>query len=230
MTIDATYIDQIVQNVMREMRSRTTVAAASAPVANANLAVTSNSTSLQIAARVVSEDILVAAKAAGRSIALQPGAIVTPSGRDFIRKHNVTITGSSPAKTSVATTGSFIAVGAIPTCQSAASAAGWKVIAAGSEFEAAEVARKTLTAGLVVSCGGEPSVVACLLNRSAEVRAAVITKATNLLTLTTVMSPHVVCLDASGWSFGDILKLLRSLAVVSHAPATWNELPAGGMR
>jgi hypothetical protein len=73
-------------------------------------------------------------------------------------------------------------------------------------------------------------VVACLLNRSAEIRAAVITKATNLLTLTTVMSPHVVCLDASGWSFGDILKLLRSLAVVSHAPATWNELPAGGMR
>jgi hypothetical protein len=230
MTIDATYIDQIVQNVMREMNSRTAVAAPSAQVANVNVATTSSSAPLQIAARVVSEAILDAAKAAGRSISLQSGAIVTPSGRDFIRRHNVTIAGSPAAKTTVATTGSFIAVGSLPTCQSAASAAGWKVIAAGSEFEAAEIARKTLKSGLVISCGGEPSVVACLLNRSSEVRAAVITKATNLLTLTTVMSPHVVCLDASGWSFGDILKLLRSLAVVSQTPTTWNELPAGGMR
>jgi len=230
MTIDATYIDQIVQNVMREMNSRAAVAAASVQVANANGATTSESAPLQIAARVVSEDILVAAKAAGRSISLQAGAIVTPSGRDFIRKHNVTISGTSAAKPSVATTGSFIAVGTLPTCQSAASAAGWKVMAAGSEFEAAEVARKALRSGLVVSCGGEPSVVACLLNRTPEVRAAVISKATNLLTLTTVMSPHVVCLDASGWSFGEILKLLRSLSVVSHAPVTWKELPAGGVQ
>jgi hypothetical protein len=150
MTIDATYIDQIVQNVMREMKSRTTVEAASAQVAKTNATRGGALAPLQIAARVVSEDILVAAKAAGRSIALQPGAIVTPSGRDFIRKHNVTIAGSSAARTTVSTTGNFIAVGAVPMCQSAASAAGWQVIAAGSEFEAADVARKTLKSGLVV--------------------------------------------------------------------------------
>ena len=94
MTVDAAYIDQIVQNVMREMKSRVTVpAVASAPMATSQTkpaTATEASTSLTIAAKVVSEDILVAARAAGRMIVLQAGAIITPSGKDYIRKNGVT--------------------------------------------------------------------------------------------------------------------------------------------
>ena len=227
MTIDAAYIDQIVQNVMREMKSRVTVpAAVSAPVTTSHakpVTATEPSTALTIAAKVVSEDILVAARAAGKTIVLQAGAIITPSGKDYIRKNGVTVTGSALNKPATVSTGSFIVVGNNATCQSAASATGWKILAVSNELDAALAASQTLKNGITVTCGGEPSIVACLLNRNADVRAAVITKATNLLVLTTVMSPQVVCLDSSGWSFGDILKLLRSLSAANR-PQGWKEI------
>lgn len=227
MTVDAAYIDQIVQNVMREMKSRVTVpAVASAPMATSQTkpaTATEASTSLTIAAKVVSEDILVAARAAGRMIVLQAGAIITPSGKDYIRKNGVTVAGSALNKPATVSTGSFIVVGNHATCQSAASTAGWKTSAVSNEHDAALAASQSLKNGITVTCGGEPSVVACLLNRSPDVRAAVITKATNLITLTTVMSPQVVCLDSIGWSFGDILKLLRSLSAANR-PQGWKEI------
>ena len=227
MTIDAAYIDQIVQNVMREMKSRVTVpAAVSAPVTTSHakpVTATEPSTALTIAAKVVSEDILVAARAAGKTIVLQAGAIITPSGKDYIRKNGVTVAGSALNKPATVSTGSFIVVGNNATCQSAASATGWKTLAVSNELDAALAASQTLKNGITVTCGGEPSIVACLLNRNADVRAAVITKATNLLVLTTVMSPQVVCLDSSGWSFGDILKLLRSLSAANR-PQGWKEI------
>ncbi len=227
MNFDAAYIDQIVQNVMREMKSRVTVAAvASVPMATSQtkaVTATEAPTSLTIAAKVVSEDILVAARAAGRTIVLQAGAIVTPSGKDYIRKNDITVAGSALNKPVTVSTGTFIVIGSNSTCQSAASATGWKTSAVSNEHDAALAASQSLKNGITVTCGGEPSVVACLLNRNPDVRAAVITKATNLLTLTTVMSPQVICLDSSGWSFGDILKLLRSLSAANR-PQGWKEI------
>ncbi len=265
MTIDAAYIDQIVQNVMREMKSRVTVpAVASAPTNSGGSScgrspdratpsdrrspadgetfgqsvlrgqetraeqpkpatATEAPTALTIAAKVISEDILIAARAAGRTIVVQAGAIITPSGKDYIRKNGVTVAGSALNKPATVSTGSFIVVGNNATCQSAASTAGWKTSAVSNEHDAALTASLSLKNGITVTCGGEPSVVACLLNRNPDVRAAVITKATNLITLTTVMSPQVVCLDSSGWSFGDILKLLRSLSAANR-PQGWKEI------
>lgn len=227
MTVDAAYIDQIVQNVMREMKSRVTVpAVVSAPTASSQskpVTVTEATTALTIAAKVISEDILLAAQAAGRTIVLQAGAIITPSGKDYIRKNGVTVAGSALNKPATVSTGSFIVVGNNATCQSAASTAGWKTLAVSNEHDAALAASQSLKNGIIVTCGGEPSIVACLLNRNPDVRAAVITKATNLITLTTVMSPQVVCLDSSGWSFGDVLKLLRSLSAANR-PQGWKEI------
>ena len=230
MTISAQFIDQIVQSVMREMQTRVpTVDAAAAPVVTTRIADTKTDT-LQIGSRVVSENVLMTANAAGRAISLQPGAVMTPSGREFIRKNNVRMTSPVGGKKSEATTGMYIAVGHNNAIHSAASAAGWKTITASTEFDAANAAVKNMDAGIVACCGGEPSIVACLLNRNSAVRAAVITRATNLVTLITVMSPQVVCLDSSGWSFGDILRLLRSLAASTGKPPHWNEILAGSAR
>ncbi len=227
MTIDPLYIDQIVQNVMREMKLRTTLADAgvsavkpaevkAAPLTGAGDA------AVQILAKVITEDVLISAGAAGKTVSITSGAIVTPSGRDFIKKNGVRVSSAISKPTGVSS-GALILIGTSPVIQSAATSAGWAASAAGSEVEAASAAASKLSSSLVATCGGEPSVVACLLNRKPEVRAAVITKSTNLMTLTTVMSPHVVCLDSSGWSFGDILKLLRSLSAASR-PRGWNEI------
>jgi len=227
MTIDPLYIDQIVQNVMREMKLRTTlvdagVSAVKPAEVKAAPLTGGGDSSVQILAKVISEDVLISAGAAGKTVSITSGAIVTPSGRDFIKKNGVRVSSviSKPAGVS---SGALIVIGTSPVIQSAATSAGWSASTAGSEVEAASAAASKLSTSLVVTCGGESSVVACLLNRKPEVRAAVITKSTNLMTLTTVMSPHVVCLDSSGWSFGDILKLLRSLSAASR-PRGWNEI------
>mgnify|MGYP003559101106 FL=1 len=91
MTISAEYKDQIVQNVMREMQTRTT---SNAPVALRNAVVEKSPTdrTITINNRVVSENVLQTANAAGRTISLQPGTVITPSGRDFIRKNGVRLT------------------------------------------------------------------------------------------------------------------------------------------
>ena len=150
MIIDAAYIDQIVQNVMREMKPRVTVpAAVSAPVTTSHakpVTATEPSTALTIAAKVVSEDILVAARAAGKTIVLQAGAIITPSGKDYIRKNGVTVAGSALNKPATVSTGSFIVVGNNATCQSAASATGWKTLAVSNELDAALAASVFLRA------------------------------------------------------------------------------------
>lgn len=231
MTINAQFIDQIVKNVMREMQTRvSTVDTAQSDVrqspvtqvADSKGSATAAVAPMSLSARVISEDVLVAANAAGQTISLQPGAILTPSGRDFIRKNGIRLATQANLSERLVATGTFIAVGASTGAMTAASAAGWKTLTAATEFEAASLASAQMADGFVACCGGEPSIVACLLNRNPAIRAAVVTQATNLLTLTTVMSPQVVCLDSSGWSFGEILRLLRTFA-----GAEWKKDPAG---
>lgn len=224
MTISAEFIDQIVQNVMREMQSR--VATVDAP-ARMRSEPTATLETLQIGSRVVSEDVLAKANAAGRAISLSSGAVITPSGRDYIRKNGIRLASDVVGgKSGKPVGGTFIVIGNDATT-SAASAAGWKLLTAKSEFDAAAMTAEKLTTGLVASFGGEPSVVACLLNRNPTVRAAVVTRTTNLATLTTVLNPQVVCLDSACWSFAELLRLLRGLSLSAAIPKNWKELTGG---
>mgnify|MGYP003381911466 CR=1 FL=1 len=231
MTISAEFIDQIVQNVMREMQTRVPMPDAAAPLVTNQPTTAKQPTTLetlQIGSRVISENVLITANAAGRAISLAPGAVITPSGRDYIRKNGVRMTSDVGGKTSSIASGTFIVIGDSST-STAASAAGWNTVKATTEFEAATLAAEKLSKGLVTSFGGEPSVVACLLNRNPAVRAAVVTRTTNLITLSTVMNPQIVCLDSTGWSFAELLRLLRGLTLSSMVPKHWKEL-AGGNR
>jgi len=225
MTINAEFIDQIVNSVMREMQIPST---SNAPVAQRDLVVEKSPTdrTISINNRVVSENVLKVANAAGRTILLQPGTVITPSGRDFIRKNGVRLTSIVAGTSSVVAGGTFITVGD-GTTSSAATAAGWKTLTAPSENAAAGLASETLATGMVASFGGEPSVVACLLNRNPAVRAAVVTRTTDFSKLTSVMNPQVICLDSLGWSFAELLRLLRGISMSSMVPKHWQELTGG---
>jgi len=227
MTISAEFISQIVQNVMREMQSRMSTADVAAPI---ELTPVKDSDTLTIGTPVISEGTLLEAGAAGRTISLLPGAVMTPSGRDYIRRNNVRVSSQISKAIESATAGTFIAVGVNTNLRTAASAAGWTTLTAATEFAAAALAADNLRSGMVTCCGGEPSVVACLLNRNSAIRAAVVTRTTNLATLTSVMNPQVVCLESSGWSFGELRRLLRGLATTGTAPRDWKEISAGGTR
>jgi len=230
MTINAEFIDQIVKNVMREMQSRVSPVDG-APKVNKQPSVSAAvHTMLAVNGLVISESVLAGANAAGRTIALQSGAIVTPSGRDFIRKNSITLSTQIAGTGTTSAGGTMITIGSMSSLTTAASAAGWKTQAASTEAEAASMAAAKIADGAVTCFGGEPSVVACLLNRNSSVRAAVVSRATNFESLMTMMNPHVICLDSGSWSFGELLRLLKGFMVPSGAPKSWSELNPGGGR
>ena len=220
-------IEAITASVLRELASRGVAVAASSsangkPQASASQVVASG---LSLGDKVVTEDALVAIGAAGQTVSLPMGAIITPSGHDYIRRNGVTVNnGIRTSATAESASGLLIMIGNSTTAVSAASTAKWQVVEAGCEFDAAGTATQKQQSRIVCT-GGEPSVTACLVNRSADIRAAVVTQNTDIKLLTTVMNPQVLCLDSSGWSFAALLRLFRTLTNVSStAPAGWKEL------
>ena len=211
-------VDLITQAVLQELRSRGAATAVVPPSEPALPAA--------ITQKVVTEDTLAAASAAGRTISVPAGAVITPSGHDYIRRNQVTIaTGSASVRQQKS--GTVIVVGDCSAAVSAAQTAEWASLSAGCEFDAAiQTMRKSN--GPVVCCGGEPSIIACLLNRDTSRRTAILTQQTDLRQLQQLMNPDVICLDSRGWTFAELLRLLRQLTNSdSTAPETWNEISGG---
>ncbi|MBL8808765.1 MAG: hypothetical protein JNM43_01200 [Planctomycetaceae bacterium] len=234
MSFDAAYIDQIVQSVLSEIRSQNTsggVASVAAPKATAVAAAPQpvNAAPLVIRERVISESVLVTAQAAGRTVSLLQGAVITPSGRDYIRKNRVTLS-SGVGSAAVSVTGLVISLRAAATVSAAASATGWKTASTESVFAAAGTVIREFQTQPVVCIGDDSSVVACLVNRDTRVRAAVIGRPELVTTLTSVMNPNVWCIDGAGWSFADYQRLLRSVGRNAEKPTGWEEIAAGGPR
>ena len=226
MTYTSQQIEAITQSVLRELNSRGVAVGGGRslngkPQAATNGARCDDASGLPLNEKVITEESLIAAAAAGRTISIPTGAIITPSGHDYIRRNGVTISNSSSSKTAE-TTGTVIVVGECSAATSAAATAGWKAVKAGCERDAASKARKS-TGGPIVCCGGVASVTACLLNRDSGIRAAVVNTNSDIQNLTAAMQPNVLCLE-SAWAFSQLLKLLRGFSDSNAAPAEWKEL------
>ncbi|MEQ9410529.1 MAG: hypothetical protein RIK87_22530 [Fuerstiella sp.] len=243
MNFSSEQIERITQSVLRELVSRGVVVAAPRPAESRTSSVrppqgsgqpgqpdrTEQKTQngVRLNAQVITEELLAGVQAAGRTISLSPGAIITPSGHDFIRRHGVTVSRNGTAA-ATPTTGVLFVVGECESAISAATTAGWVVKRTGCEFDAARQAMSLNGTKPAVCCGGEASVTACLLNRNVSVRAAVVTPTTNVERLVRHMNPQIVCLNAGGWSFVDMTRLLRQLAVATTAtPQGWREFAGG---
>ena len=234
MTLSAAKIDEIVRNVLRELEARR-AAPVTAPVVSAAVKSAEKSDSAEaspavvIRGRVISEAVLAASGAAGKTVSLMRGAILTPSGRDYIRKYSVRLSSLLPQPEG-SVSGLVLIAGKSPTAQSAAQAAGWKVAPVDEGFAAVTAARAAVAAQRVICVTEDPSIVACLLNRDSAVRAAVVTGQKGLDKLIRTMHPNVVCLASEGWSFNDLTRLLRLRSSVNGPAESWKEIVPGGTR
>ena len=228
MNLNSQQIEMITQGVLQELRSRGVIVSASAaadPVLDTAVA---EEACAVPAGQVITEDCLVRLSAAGRTLAVPSSAVITPSGRDYIRKHRILVKRGTAA--SVSATGVLFTIGDCPSAASAAGVAGWQIEAAECEWDAARLTLAELQRDRrVVCCGGQPAVVSCLLNRDQACRAAVITPGTARRNLVELMNPQVWCLAPEGWSFAELLNLLRATGQTStETPTGWYE--AGGRR
>lgn len=238
MTFSRQQIEAITQGVLRELSSRGIPLAAQPAASSSQLTPpvsgpADNSTTqtlthaeqksgpIEFHNKVITEAALITAGAAGKTIVIPPTAIITPSGRDYIRHNSIVITSSVSPRQS--TEGGLVVItGSAASAISAAGAAKWKTLTAGCERDAVRRIRQQSNQR-IVCCGGEASAIACLLNRDVSIRAAVVTHTTDLENLIAMMNPQVFCLD-SAWSFAALLKLLRTLQQGgSDTPAEWKE-------
>ena len=231
MNFSSEIIERIVQNVLRELSSRESTLSTDALRLPLNGRPDgSESDTVQISEKVITEETLTAAAAAGRIISIIPQAVITPSGRDYIRRHEVQVTSSLVKSDTATSRGMLLNVGGASSTESVAAAAGWQVADAANEHQTVGLAVFHADHGRVVCCGGEPSLVACLLNRNATIRAAVASRDTNLRLMQNLMQPQVICIESSGWSFWELLRLLNSLPPISSSekPSAWSEVQSGG--
>lgn len=225
MTYTKTQIEAITASVLRELASRGVAVAASSSNSKPKASVSNDVASgLPLNDKVVTEEALVAAGAAGKTVSIAAGAIITPSGHDYIRRNGVVVSSHIGSSIATSTGGILIAIGHSSSAISAAATAKWELVSAGCEFDAASKATQQNSRPIVCT-GGEQSITACLINRKADLRAAVVTQNTDIKHLTSVMNPQVLCLDSSAWPFAAMLRLFRTLSAVSSTtPADWKEL------
>ncbi|MCR9202364.1 MAG: hypothetical protein NXI04_27295 [Planctomycetaceae bacterium] len=233
MNFSTQQIEAIVQRVIGQLMTRgVDVRQGRAPANHApaggrslhgDTAMAASDTALLISGKVVTEECLATANAAGRAVRLQTGAIVTPSGHDFIRRNSVIVAGFSQSDQVAATTGRVIAA-SCHAAVSAAATAGWMLDQVGCEREAARIAHAHPTQR-TVCCVDVPSITACLLNRRANTRAAVLEPTAATEQLLTQMNPQVLVLESSRWSFTALLRLLKQLSRFGlNTPDGWEEV------
>jgi hypothetical protein len=211
-------IDEVVRNVMRELKLSPTPATTSSTVIHA-------ASSVELSQRVITEDVLAGQIAPGATVVVPTGAVLTPSGRDYIRRHRIVISSVSSVTANGSSSGLVLVVGDMKSISSAAKSAGWAIDSAAGNFDAANLVAQKTADQRTVCCSDQPSVIACMVNRNTQRRAAVVNSETCLPGLLNDMNPDTVCLSVKGWSFMELLRMLKKLSGNGGAlPAGWKEL------
>ncbi|MFZ9088816.1 MAG: hypothetical protein ACO3FE_01885 [Planctomycetaceae bacterium] len=229
MSLAPQQIERIVREVLAEIQGQRSLSARASAAAgtSAQHAPSAGSSPLVLTASVISESVLQQAGAAGKSVAIPATAILTPSGRDYIRRNSVAI--QAAAKNSASGhSGVFVIDQDSQAARAAAGSTGWAVEEVSGSADAAAKCRELLQTARVICTTAVPAVTACLLNRSAASRVAVVTRGENIEELIRVMNPQAVCLTTAGWSFSELLQLARQLQPTNSPPQSWRELSGGG--
>lgn len=233
MKLTVEQVEEIVRSVLRELQPvpAPPVAPQSAGNAAVKQVVAVESDLISLSSLVVTESVLSAVGAAGRTVALPRGAVLTPSGRDYLRRHGVRLASRLPsAEGQAGKAGLVIQAQRLAVLESAAGTAGWSVEQVSGEDAA--VGRVLQLHGVrpLVCVTADPAVAACLLNRRSDVRAAAVSDRVDLQRLMDRLQPTVVCLDGTGWSWSQLLRLLRMMSVVRTVPSGWREAEQGAGR
>lgn len=227
MNFSSEQIEAITQGVLRELSSRG-ISISAARQGTDVCGNKSGSTVEGISERVITEEVLSGSRASQGRIAIPADAVITPSGRDYLRRHGLSVVRGQSSKTK-ASAGSLLTIGHCGSVTAAATSLGWTISAAACEFDAARQSIRLAGGQPVICCGGVATAVACLLNRDTGVRAAVASAGDDPEPVFRLMKPQVMCMNSKGWSFVETVRLMRLMSTSGQAPpAKWREL-AGGM-
>jgi hypothetical protein len=231
--IENDIIEEVVRQVMQHLQGqRTSCACASPPSESAN----------HLAQRVafdqpvITHEVLEARLNGAVQIEIGAKSVLTPSARDFLRSRKVAWERSS-AKAVNGKPGAAWQICCVGTGETALSAVrslksseigacGESLVDAATAVRwAVEVLRTNTSAG-VLAVVDDPEQAACLANRHAHVRAAVVQIRSDVERVASRMGANLICVRGCGQSFFELRNLLAAV-VASPAPAIpadWTEL------
>lgn len=231
MSIDAKLIDQIVVEVLSQLRQRIDSApsssTANAPseleLAPASAAIKDSNHSVDLPEAVITEETLKQRAKPGVALRMNAGAILTPSARDYVKSQGISLSRNGQ-NGQVGQAGSHnvgtIIAGHLPEVVQSfladvkrQSKPSWTVE---MESGAAQVADRVRS----VICRGEsrqtlvfvknPHLLACLVNRNPNCRAAVVQSGADVRRVRSEFGANVLCVDLQQPTFMGLREILRS--------------------
>jgi hypothetical protein len=218
-SIDTRLIDQIVAEVLSQLRQRIDGAQK-----ESNPSQTKSETSplagvIDLTEAVITEDTLKLRVQPGAAIHVAGNAILTPSARDYIRDQDLSLSrkGKSASAPSVKL-GTIITVYLPEVVQSLLadvrkSKSSWSVELEGGTSQVVELIRSVICRGearQVLVFVKTPYEVACRVNRNSSCRAAVVRNANDVRRVRSEFAANVICVDLEQPTFIGLREVLRS--------------------
>jgi hypothetical protein len=227
MNIDAQVIDDIVAGVLSQLRMTTTVVRAKDDHPKIDL-VTKDAT-VKLDEIVITEDLLSEKAVGVESLSIKREAIITPSGRDWLRKHDVswkrvnktTDSNQKSAWRLIVATPSD----AIEKLNEEVNRWGWIVDCVNGAEEAAVCGVTSLseeTQGVVILTS-EPERVVCRANRHSHIRAASVSEVSDVTRVQQQLGANLVALSPGNRGFFELRNMMKTLSAGGppKAPENW---------
>lgn len=218
MSVNHDIVEQIVANVLAELQPAKTVRT---PLETAVAKTTPPAQSvMELNTAVITADLLAEQIRPGQAVRIGRKSILTPSARDWLASRKIAWSRTSDSTTTASSARWQLVLTSVTPAVSTLrqSLTGWKSELLGTPAEAAEHAARVISAsefdGVLALCQSA-EVVACLANRHAKIRAAVLGSTTELHELATQMSPNMLVVNPRGKSFIELRNFVRAVGTLS---------------
>ena len=227
MTIDEKLIG-LVEQVVGDVMSRLDTGSPDARLVENRPAVPSTNSTIEstsptvLSEKVITEDVLERHfnGAVTGCLVISANAVVTPTGRDFLKRNAINVTRQTASAASNTGAANWLAV-VVQTCPVLTGVLNdfcgtgnihWKRIEAPKLTEAVELAIGLLCRGDasgVIVFTDEPHTAACRANRNEKIRAAATAEVETVRQVQKQMNANWFCIDSAGRSYFELRNLLR---------------------
>jgi hypothetical protein len=225
-TIDSRTIDDIVTGVLRQL-GMSSSGVRTEELTPDRLNQTRNG--LEVTEPVITEDLLMEKAAGAGHVRIPSAAVITPSGRDWLRKQGVTWERSDRKADSRQSAGWRLIVAAptdaVDKLNEEVTRWGWTVDCVGGAEEAAVCGVTSLSKEItgVVVLTSEPERVACRANRHQHVRAASVAAVADATRVRQQLGANFVTLCPGGRGFFELRNMMKTIAAGGppQVPENW---------
>jgi len=221
MNFTAEHVELIVQRVLEHLGTSGSRAPSETKSTGSSVPATTPK-NVQISEPVVTQAVLAEASHGAKQIRIGPAAILTPSARDFVRKHGIEVIRETLSH-SAATGLRWQVIATASTPDVIAAVEGLKGRGISTDFRLVGLPAEAASQAISAVCRGEavkvvvfttqPELVACLANRNEQLRAAAIADVAASERVQRTLNPNLLAIDSSAKGVHELKALLKTFTL-----------------